>query len=233
MPRSKRYRAAAERLDRTRTYPLAEAIALIKSKASAKFDETVECHVKLNLKGNQTVRDTTVLPHGFQAEQRILVFARDEKAQEAQDAGAAHVGAEELVEKIRGGWLDFDVAVATPDMMRHVGRLGPVLGRRGLMPNPKTRTVTNDLSAAIAELRRGRVEFRADKTGVVHMAVGKVSMDPEPVGENVSALLEEIGKRRPPDLKGEFIASVAVSSTMGPGVRVEQESAAGTASRHG
>ena len=196
---------------------------MVKSNATAKFDETVECHIKLNLKGNQTVRDTTVLPHGFRAEQRILVFARGEKAEEAQAAGAVHVGAEELVEKIRGGWLDFDVAVATPDMMRHVGRLGPVLGRRGLMPNPKTRTVTNDLSAAIAELRRGRVEFRADKTGVVHMAVGRVSMEPEPVGENVTALLDEIGRRRPPDLKGDFIASVAVSSTMGPGVRVVPE----------
>ena len=231
MPRSKRYRAATERLDRDRSYPLAEALVLVKSNASAKFDETVECHIKLNLKGNQTVRDTTVLPHGFRAEQRILVFARDDKAEEAQAAGAAHVGAEDLVEKIRGGWLDFDVAVATPDMMRHVGRLGPVLGRRGLMPNPKTRTVTNDLSAAIAELRRGRVEFRADKTGVVHMPVGKVSMEPAPVGENVSALLEEIGKRRPPDLKGEFIASVAVSSTMGPGIKVEREPVAGAASR--
>ncbi len=231
MARSKRYRTAAERLDGARSYPLAEALALVKSNASASFDETVECHVKLNLKGNQTVRDTTVLPHGFRAEQRILVFARGEKADEARAAGAVHVGAEELVEKIRGGWLDFDVAVATPDMMRHVGRLGPVLGRRGLMPNPKTRTVTNDLSAAIAELRRGRVEFRADRTGVVHMAVGKVSMEPQPVGENVSALVDEIGKRRPPDLKGEFIASVALSSTMGPGVRVTPESVAGAAGR--
>ena len=231
MARSKRYRTAAERLDGARSYPLAEALALVKSNASASFDETVECHVKLNIKGNQTVRDTTVLPHGFRAEQRILVFARGEKADEARAAGAAHVGAEELVEKIRGGWLDFDVAVATPDMMRHVGRLGPVLGRRGLMPNPKTRTVTNDLSVAIAELRRGRVEFRADRTGVVHMAVGKVSMEPQPVGENVSALVDEIGKRRPPDLKGEFIASVALSSTMGPGVRVTPESVAGAAGR--
>ena len=231
MARSKRYRTAAERLDGARSYSLAEALALVKSNASASFDETVECHVKLNLKGNQTVRDTTVLPHGFRAEQRILVFARGEKADEARAAGAVHVGAEELVEKIRGGWLDFDVAVATPDMMRHVGRLGPVLGRRGLMPNPKTRTVTNDLSAAIAELRRGRVEFRADRTGVVHMAVGKVSMEPQPVGENVSALVDEIGKRRPPDLKGEFIASVALSSTMGPGVRVTPESVAGAAGR--
>jgi large subunit ribosomal protein L1 len=226
MARSKRYRAAAGRRDSAHSYPLAEALAMVKGNATAKFDETVECHVKLNLKGNQTVRDTTVLPHGFRAEQRILVFARGEKAEEAQAAGAVHVGAEELVEKIRGGWLDFDIAVATPDMMRHVGRLGPVLGRRGLMPNPKTRTVTNDLSAALAELRRGRVEFRADKTGVVHMAVGRVSMEPEPVRDNVAALLEEIGKRRPADLKGEFIASVAVSSTMGPGIKVAPESVA-------
>jgi large subunit ribosomal protein L1 len=228
MARSKRYRAAAQQREAAQTYPLLEALELVKASASAKFDETVECHIKLNIRGNQTVRDTTVLPHGFQAEKRILVFARGEKADEAQAAGAAHVGAEELVEKIRGGWLDFDVAVATPDMMRDVGKLGPVLGRRGLMPNPKTRTVTNDLTAAIAELKRGRVEFRADRTGVIHMAVGKVSMDAAPVSENVSALLDEIGKRRPADLKGVFVDSVAVSSTMGPGVKVTPaETAAG------
>ena len=229
MARSKRYRAAEQHRDGARSYALREAVELVKSSASAKFDETVECHIKLNIRGNQTVRDTTVLPHGFQAEKRILVFARGEKADEARAAGAVHVGAEELVEKIRGGWLDFDVAVATPDMMREVGKLGPVLGRRGLMPNPKTRTVTNDLSAAIAELQRGRVEFRADRTGVVHMAVGKVSMDAEPVTENVTALLDEVGKRRPADLKGVFISSVAVSSTMGPGVKVTPAEAAGAA----
>lgn len=229
MARSKRYRAAEQQRAAAQTYPLLEALELVKNSASAKFDETVECHVKLNIRGNQTVRDTTVLPHGFQAEKRILVFARGDKADEARAAGAAHVGAEELVEKIRGGWLDFDVAVATPDMMRDVGKLGPVLGRRGLMPNPKTRTVTNDLSAAIAELQRGRVEFRADRTGVIHMAVGKVSMDAAPVSENVSALLDEIGKRRPADLKGVFINSVAVSSTMGPGVKVTPAEAAGAA----
>ena len=229
MARSKRYRAAAEQRDSARTYPLDEALELVKSNASAKFDETVECHIKLNIRGNQTVRDTTVLPHGFQAEKRILVFARGEKADEARAAGAVHVGAEELVEKIRGGWLDFDVAVATPDMMRDVGKLGPVLGRRGLMPNPKTRTVTNDLTAAIAELQRGRVEFRADRTGVVHMAVGKVSMAPSSVSENVAALLDEVGKRRPADLKGVFVDSVAVSSTMGPGIKVTPAEAAGAA----
>ena len=231
MPRSKRYRAAAQHHERERSYPLLDALELVKSSASAKFDETVECHIKLNIRGNQTVRDTTVLPHGFHADKRILVFARGERADEARAAGAVHVGAEELVEKIRGGWLDFDVAVATPDMMRDVGKLGPVLGRRGLMPNPKTRTVTNDLTAAIAELQRGRVEFRADRTGVVHMAVGKVSMDAGPVSENVSALLDEVGKRRPADLKGEFITSVAVSSTMGPGVKVTPDDAAGAAAR--
>jgi len=229
MARSKRYRAAEQRRDGARSYPLLEAVELVKSSASARFDETVECHIKLNIRGNQTVRDTTVLPHGFQAQKRILVFARGEKADEARAAGAAHVGAEELVEKIRGGWLDFDVAVATPDMMREVGKLGPVLGRRGLMPNPKTRTVTNDLTGAIAELQRGRVEFRADRTGVVHMAVGKVSMDARPVSENVTALLDEVGRRRPADLKGVFISSVAVSSTMGPGVRVTPAEAAGAA----
>ena len=229
MAHSKRYRVAAQQRDSARTYPLQEALELVKSNASAKFDETVECHIKLNIRGNQTVRDTTVLPHGFQAEKRILVFARGEKADEARAAGAVHVGAEDLVEKIRGGWLDFDVAVATPDMMRDVGKLGPVLGRRGLMPNPKTRTVTNDLTAAIAELQRGRVEFRADRTGVVHMAVGKASMDAASVSDNVTALLDEVGKRRPADLKGVFVSSVAVSSTMGPGVRVTPAEAAGVA----
>ena len=229
MARSKRYQAAAQQRDSTRTYALGEALELVKSNASAKFDETVECHIKLNIRGNQTVRDTTVLPHGFQAEKRILVFARGDKADEARAAGAVHVGAEELVEKIRGGWLDFDVAVATPDMMRDVGKLGPVLGRRGLMPNPKTRTVTNDLTAAIAELQRGRIEFRADRTGVVHMAVGKVSMDAGSVSDNVSALLDEVGKRRPADLKGVFVSSVAVSSTMGPGFKVTPAEVAGAA----
>lgn len=220
MARSKRYRTAAERLDGARSYPLAEALALVKSNASANFDETVECHVKLNIKGNQTVRDTTVLPHGFRAEQRILVFARGEKADEARAAGAVHVGAEELVEKIRGGWLDFDVAVATPDMMRHVGRLGPVLGRRGLMPNPKTRTVTNDLSAAIAELRRGRVEFRADRTGVVHLPIGKLGMGVEALAENARSVVSEVERKRPADAKGDFLRSVAVCTTMSPGVKV-------------
>jgi len=221
MGRSKRYRAAEQGLERQRRYALGEAVDLVKAGASAKFDETIEFAVRLHVSGNQTVRDTCVLPHSFQGEQRIVVFARDEKADEARAAGATEVGDEDLVEKIKGGWVDFDVAVATPDMMRDVGKLGPVLGRRGLMPNPKTRTVTNDLSATLAELRKGRVEFRADKSGVIHMAVGKASMTGEQIAENVRFLIDEVAKRRPADAKGEFMGNVALSSSMGPGVKVE------------
>lgn len=221
MPRrSKRFRAAEQGVDRQRRYALAEAVDLIKAGASAKFDETIDCAIRLNISGNQSVRDTCVLPHSFQGEQRIVVFARADKAEEARSAGATEVGAEDLVEKVQGGWVDFDIAVATPDMMREVGKLGPVLGRRGLMPNPKTRTVSNDLTATLAELRKGRVEFRADKSGVIHMAVGKASMEAGQIVENVEFLLGEVGRRRPADLKGDFMGGVAVSSTMGPGVKV-------------
>ena len=221
MPRrSKRFRAAEQGVDRQRRYALAEAVDLVKAGASAKFDETIDCAIRLNISGNQSVRDTCVLPHSFQGEQRIVVFARADKAEEARSAGATEVGAEDLVEKVQGGWVDFDIAVATPDMMREVGKLGPVLGRRGLMPNPKTRTVSNDLTATLAELRKGRVEFRADKSGVIHMAVGKASMEAGQIVENVEFLLGEVGRRRPADLKGDFMGGVAVSSTMGPGVKV-------------
>ena len=162
-----------------------------------------------------------MLPNQFSAQKKILVFAKGDKAQEALDAGATYVGDAELIEKIRGGWLDFDVAVATPDMMKDVGRLGPILGRRGLMPNPKTHTVTNDVRGALAELNKGRVEFRSDKTGVVHLAVGKVNMDAAAIAENARITVTEIVKKRPVDAKGEFVLSVAVSSTMGPGVHVD------------
>jgi large subunit ribosomal protein L1 len=161
-----------------------------------------------------------VLPHQFHGEKRILVFCKAEKEKEAQEAGAAYVGAEDLIEKIKGGWLDFDVAVATPDMMKDVGKLGMVLGRRGLMPNPKTGTVTFDLKGALSEIKKGRVEFRADKTGVVHLAVGKVSMESEKLAENVQAVVSEVRRKRPADAKGEFVETVSVSSTMGPGVWV-------------
>jgi large subunit ribosomal protein L1 len=220
MKRGKKYQEALAKLDRQHRYEPVEAVQLIKQLSFAKFDETIELSVNLNLKKSATVRDTLVLPHQFSAEKKILVFAKGEKAEEARQAGATYVGDDDLIEKIREGWLDFDVAVATPDMMKDVGRLGPILGRRGLMPNPKTQTVTFDLAAAIAELRQGRVEFRSDKTGVLHLAVGRVSMEPEKVAENVRTVIGEVEKRRPADTKGAFIQTVAVSSTMGPGVKV-------------
>jgi large subunit ribosomal protein L1 len=221
MKHGKKYNAAVEKIDAEKLYSYDEALGLVKSVAFAKFDETVEISVKLNLKKSHTVRDTVVFPHSFQGEKQILVFAKGEKADEARANGAAFVGDADLIEKIKGGWMDFDVCVATPDMMKDVGRLGPILGRRGLMPNPKTGTVTNDLAAAIKELKAGRIEFRADKTGVVHLPVGKVSMEPAKVNANVQTFMGELERRRPADLKGEFIKSVAVSSTMGPGVKIQ------------
>lgn len=221
MKRGKKYRESLAKVDRTRAYPVDEAVALVKETAPAKFDETVELSMNLNLKKSQTVRDTLVLPNQFTGDKRILVFAKGDKAEEARQAGAAFVGDDDLIEKIKGGWLDFDVAVATPDMMKDVGRLGPVLGRRGLMPNPKTQTVTMDVAAAVKELQKGRVEFRSDKTGVIHLAVGKVSMEAEKIVENVRLIIGEVEKRRPAETKGDFVKTVAVSSTMGPGVRVE------------
>ncbi|MDR1446102.1 MAG: 50S ribosomal protein L1 [Treponema sp.] len=220
MSRGKKYQESAKKYDRTKIYPLGEALDVVKSMTYVKFDETVDLSVKVNLKKNQSVRDTVVLPNQFKGEKRVLVFCKPEKEKEAQDAGAAFVGADDLIEKIKGGWLDFDVAVATPDMMKDVGKLGMVLGRRGLMPNPKTGTVTFDLKSALSELRKGRVEFRADKTGVVHLAVGKVSMEPAKIAENVKTVVEEIVRKRPADAKGEFIQTVSVASTMGPGVWV-------------
>ncbi|MDR1597216.1 MAG: 50S ribosomal protein L1 [Treponema sp.] len=220
MSRGKKYVESLKKYDAAVSYGLKEAVEKVKTLAFAKFDETVDLSVKVNLKKSQSVRDTVVLPHQFHAEKRVLVFCKAEKEKEAQEAGAAYVGAEDLIEKIKGGWLDFDVAVATPDMMKDVGKLGMVLGRRGLMPNPKTGTVTFDLKSALSELKKGRVEFRADKTGVVHLAVGKVSMDAEKIAENVRVAVTEIKRKRPADAKGEFVETVSVSSTMGPGVWV-------------
>lgn len=221
MKRGKKYQEAAKKVDRNQLYSLLDAAKLVKDCSFAKFTETVEISVCLNLKKSQTVRDTVVLPNQFQAQKKILVFAKGDKAQEALDAGAAYVGDTELIEKVRSGWMDFDVAVATPDMMKDVGRLGPILGRRGLMPNPKTHTVTFDIKEALAELNKGRVEFRADKTGVVHLAIGKVNMDADKIAENAQATIDEIMRKKPVDAKGEFVLSVALSSTMGPGVHVD------------
>jgi large subunit ribosomal protein L1 len=223
MRRGKKYAETVKKYDGAVSYPLQNALDLVKTTAYAKFDETVDLSVKLSLKKNQSVRDTVVLPNQFKGEKRVLVFCKPEKEKEAQEAGAAFVGANDLIEKIKGGWLDFDVAVATPDMMKDVGKLGMVLGRRGLMPNPKTGTVTFDLKTALAELKKGRVEFRADKTGVVHLAVGKVSMETARVAENIQAVVAEIRRKKPADAKGDFIQTISVSSTMGPGIWVKNE----------
>jgi len=220
MKHGKKYNESIKKYNSENTYDLTEALTLVKSMAYAKFDETVDLSVKLNLKKSQSVRDTVVLPNQFRGEKKVLVFCKPEKEKEAQEAGAAFVGADDLIEKVKGGWTDFDVAVATPDMMKDVGKLGMVLGRKGLMPNPKTGTVTFDLKGTLAELKKGRVEFRADKTGVMHIAVGKVSMEPAKVAENVITIMTEVRRKKPVDVKGEFIQTVSVASTMGPGVWV-------------
>ncbi len=220
MARGKKYTEALKKYDAVQVYDLQKAIGIVKDVKYANFDETVEVHVSLRLSKSQSVRDTVVLPHQFRGEKRILVFCKEDRVREALDAGAAYAGGDEYIEKIRGGWLDFDVAVATPDMMKDVGRLGMVLGRRGLMPNPKTGTVSADIKSAVDELKKGRVEFRADKTGVVHLAVGKVSMDSEKIEENIKAFLAEMMRKKPQDAKADFVRSVSVNSTMGPGVRV-------------
>jgi len=221
MKRGKNYRNALKKYDANAQFTLSKAVEVVKDLKFAKFDETVELHVSLKLGKNQTMRDTVVLPHQFKGEKRVLVFCQEDRVKEAIDAGAAYAGAADYIEKIKGGWLEFDIAVATPDMMKDVGRLGMILGRKGLMPNPKTGTVTTDIAAAINELKKGRVEFRADKAGVVHLAVGKVSMEGEKVVDNITALLTEINRKKPVDAKADFIRSISISSTMGPGVWID------------
>ncbi len=223
MKHGKNYRNSIAKYDVAKKYSVSEACKLVKDLHYVKFDETVELHVSLHLEKNQTMRDTLVFPNQFKGEKRILVFCKDDRVQEALDAGATYAGSAEYLDKVKGGWFDFDVVVATPDMMKDVGRLGMVLGRKGLMPNPKTGTVTNDLKGAVAELKKGRTEFRADKTGVVHIAVGKVSMDAEKTAENVNAFLAELNRKKPADAKADFVRSISVSSSMGPGVWIENQ----------
>jgi len=225
MKHGKKYRESLKKYDSSQAYDVQKACELVKELKFANFDETVEAHISLKLDKSQSVRDTLVFPHQFRGEKKVLVFCKEDRIKEALDAGAAYAGADEYIEKVKGGWLEFDVAVATPDMMKDVGRLGMVLGRKGLMPNPKTGTVTNDITAAIGELKKGRVEFRTDKGGVVHMPVGKVSMEPAQIAENVSTLLAEIARKRPAASKGVFVRSVSVNSTMGPGVWVDYKEA--------
>lgn len=221
MKHGKNYRASLAKYDAAKKYDVAEACQLVKDLHYVKFDETVELSVSLRLGKNQTMRDTLVFPHQFSGEKRVLVFCKDDRVKEALDAGAAFAGSTEYIDKVKGGWTDFDVAVATPDMMKDVGRLGMVLGRKGLMPNPKTGTVTNDIAKAVGELKKGRTEFRADKGGVVHIAVGKVSMDVKDTAENVNAFLVELNRKKPSDAKAGFVRSVSLCSTMGPGVWID------------
>ena len=221
MKHGKKYNEMLKKYDPSKKYDVAEACKLVKDLHYAKFDETVELSISLKLEKNQTVRDTLVFPHQFTGEKRVLVFCKEERVKEALDAGATYAGAAEYIEKVKGGWTDFDVAVATPDMMKDVGRLGMVLGRRGLMPNPKTGTVTADIAGAVAELKKGRTEYRADKGGVIHLAVGKVSMSETDTAENVEAFLAELKRKKPADAKVGFVRSVSISSTMGPGVWID------------
>ncbi|WP_227764093.1 50S ribosomal protein L1 [Zhaonella formicivorans] len=224
MPKhGKKYQEALKLIDKDKLYEANEAIELVKKTSTAKFDETVEAHVKLGVDprhADQQVRGTVVLPHGTGKTRTVLVFAKGEKAKEAEAAGADFVGAEELIAKIEGGWLGFDVAIATPDMMGAVGKLGRVLGPRGLMPNPKTGTVTFDLERAIKEVKAGKIEFRVDKTSIVHVPLGKVSFDQEKLVDNFQTFMEALIKAKPAAAKGQYLKSVTLSSTMGPGIRV-------------
>ena len=224
MKHGKKYTEAAKLVDRATSYEPAEAIALVKKTATAKFDETVEVHIRTGCDGRhaeQQIRGAVVLPNGTGKTVRVLVFAKGDKIAEAEAAGADHVGGDELIPKIQNeGWLDFDVVVATPDMMGVVGRLGKVLGPKGLMPNPKAGTVTMDVAKAIADIKAGKIEYRLDKTNIIHCPVGKASFSEEKLNENFNALMEAIVKAKPAALKGQYLRSISLSTTMGPGVKV-------------
>jgi large subunit ribosomal protein L1 len=220
----KKYTAARQQVE-NRPYALDEALPLVQKIKFAKFDETVALSIRLGVDpkhADQMVRGTVVLPHGLGRSKRVLVIASAAKQKEAEDAGADFVGGEELVDKIQGGWIDFDAVVATPDMMRVVGKLGKVLGPRGLMPNPKTGTVTPDVTQAVTEIKAGKVEFRVDKTGIVHAPVGKTSFPPQNLIANATALLDSIVRAKPAAAKGKYFRSITVSSTMGPGVKIDE-----------
>ena len=222
--RGKNYKAAVEAYDKANLHEVNEALKIVTDNAKAKFDETVEVHVKLGVDGrhaDQQVRGAIVLPHGTGKEVKVLVFAKGPKAEEAQAAGADYVGAEEMAQKIQSeNWFDFDVVVATPDMMGVVGRLGKVLGPKGLMPNPKSGTVTMELEKALADIKAGKVEYRLDKANIIHTAIGKVSFGEEKLADNFNALLDAIVKAKPAAAKGQYLKSVTVASTMGPGVKI-------------
>ncbi|MFQ6806829.1 MAG: 50S ribosomal protein L1 [Lachnospiraceae bacterium] len=224
MKHGKKYMETAKAVDRTKLYDPEEAIALVKKTAVAKFDETIEAHIRTGCDGrhaDQQIRGAVVLPHGTGKKVRVLVFAKNAKADEACAAGAEYVGAEELIPKIQNeGWLDFDVVVATPDMMGVVGRLGRILGPKGLMPNPKAGTVTMDVTKAVQDIKAGKIEYRLDKTNIIHVPIGKASFTEEQLAENFQTLMGAINKAKPSTLKGQYLRSVTVAPTMGPGVKI-------------
>lgn len=223
MKLTKNYADAIKQIDRNKLYEPAEALQLAKQLSKAKFDETVEVHIKLGVDprhADQQVRGTVSLPHGTGKTRKVLVFAKGEKLKEAENVGADFFGGEELAEKIQGGWFDFDVAVATPDMMAVVGKLGKILGPRGLMPNPKAGTVTFDIERTIKELKAGRIEFRVDKTSIVHAPIGRVSFDQSQLLDNLNAFAEALIKAKPAAAKGQYMRSVSICSTMGPGIKI-------------
>ncbi len=220
MKRGKKITEARSKVDKTKLAAVSEAIDLMKQTKFAKFDETVEISVKVMHKSYQNVRGYLTLPAGNGKSLRILVICKGDKQNEAKEAGADFVGADEIIEKIQGGWLDYEAVVATPDMMTKVGKLGPILGRKGLMPKPKAGTVTNDIKGIINELRKGKIEYKADKTGVIHIGIGKVSFTTDDIDANVRAVYSQIVKDKPSDAKGNYIKSVTLCSTMGPGVKL-------------
>jgi len=220
----KKLKAAQEKIERGKEYPFEEAMLLVKGASYSKFDETVDLAINLGIdpkKSDQMVKGSVVLPHGIGKKVRVLVFAKGEKEKEAIDAGADIVGAEDLVEKINKGWMDFDKAVATPDMMGLVGKLGKILGPRGLMPNPKLGTVTFDISKAVKEIKAGKVEYRAEKAGIVHVPIGKVSFDAQKLLDNAKAVVESIVRAKPSTSKGRYLKKISLSSTMGPGITID------------
>jgi large subunit ribosomal protein L1 len=224
MPRGKRYRTLRERVDRDREYPPGEAIATVKSLQSTKFTEAVEAHIRLGVNvrhADQQVRGTMVLPHGLGKDVSVVVFAQGDKAREAEAAGADAVGGEDLAERVSGGWTDFDVAVAAPDMMPVVGKLGRILGPQGKMPNPKVGTVTDEVGKAVEQAKAGRVEYRTDRSGIVHLVIGRADFEERRLLENYAALIDEIVRAKPAAAKGRYIRSVTLATTMGPGVRVD------------
>ncbi len=223
MIRGKKIKEARGKVDKTQLYSVEEAIQKMKELKFASFDESVEMTVKLVYKSFQNIRGSVVLPAGNGKEKKVLVICKGDKQQEARDAGADYVGADEIIEKIQGGWVDFQAVVATPDMMKQVGKLGAVLGRRGLMPKPKSGTVTDDVKGIVKELKGGRVDYKSDKTGVIHLNIGKVSFDDAAIAGNIRALYAQIGKDKPSDAKGNYIKSVYLCSTMGPGIKINNK----------